>query len=208
MRFRPIGLVLSGVVVASSACSMDSTAPSALAAPESAAMAKGGLAGQNGSATSERPDRLVGSGTVYTVVIDPKQRNLLRFGPHTLEIPAKAICRFNSGYGLAVFDQDCKPEHAPVAITAIVRATADGIPRIDLFPQMRFDPTSTVTLTLYVPSLTPATATRNILYCATKSLSGCVDESLLDPNLRTDADYGAHTLFRRIKHFSGYFVES
>jgi hypothetical protein len=203
MRFRPIGLLLSGVVVASSACSMDATAPSSLAAPTSAVMAKGSNAGDR------RDDELARSlVATYTVTIDPQRRNLLRFGPHTLDIPAKAVCSTKSGYGLESFDLACKGEKAPITITAVVRSTADGTPRIDLLPELRFNPKKQVTLTLYVPTLTPASSGWNILYCATHSLSLCVDESQLDPTLATHADYQSHTLFRRIKHFSGYFVES
>ena len=209
MRFRPIGLLLSGVVVASSACSMDATAPSSLAAPEQAVMARGGVGGQSGRLNSESDDRFAGSvPTTYRVTIDPKRRNLLRFGPHTLDIPARAICSSHSGYGLQVFDLDCTPEKSSVTITAVVRATAEGIPRIDLSPQMRFDPQTTVTLSLYVPNLSRASSPWTILYCATQSLAQCVDESVLDPSLATRANYRESTLFRRIKHFSGYFVES
>lgn len=182
---------------------MDATAPSSLAAPESAVMAKGSHPGK------WHDEVVVGSlSTTYTVTIDPQRRNLLRFGPHTLDIPAKAVCDPSSGYDLESFDRGCKGEKAPITITAVVSSTADGTPRIDLMPELRFSPKKSVTLTLYVPTLTSAWSDRSILYCATQSLAACVDESLLDPTLRTHADYESGTLFRRIKHFSGYFVES
>jgi hypothetical protein len=207
MRLRPIGLLLSGVVVASSACSMDATAPSSsMSAPQGAMMAK---SGQNDEVGNGRGDRFAGSvGTTFTVTIDPKRRNLLRFGPHTLEIPARAICGSGSGYGLQYFDRDCRAEQSSVTITAVVRATPDGIPRIDMYPQMRFDPRATVTLTMYVPHLSPTTSDWKILYCATHSTALCVDESLRDPTLVTRTNYRESTLFRRIRHFSGSFVES
>jgi hypothetical protein len=34
-----------------------------------------------------------------------------------------------------------------------------------------------------------------------------VDEAQLDPTLVTQVDAASNTVFRRIKHFSGYFVE-
>jgi hypothetical protein len=206
MRCRLVGLLLSGVVVASSGCSMDATVPSSLAAPQSAAMARSGQGEQHAQGTDGGDKHLSGSAT-YRVTIDPTRPNLLRFGPHTLEIPAGAVCDRPSGYGPGAFDEPCDAETKPVAITAVVRTTAVGVPRIDLLPEMRFSPTHTVTLTLYVPSLTPESSQPNILYCATPSLL-CVDESQRDPTLVTHANYEARTLFRRIKHFSGYFVES
>jgi hypothetical protein len=206
MRFRPFGLLVSGLVVASSACSMDATAPSSLAVPAGAAMARGG----QGAGVNSEPvgDRFAGStATTYTVTIDPRRRNLLHFGPHTLDIAAKAICSPASGYGISKFDLSCKDEKNPVTITAVVRSTASGIPRIDLMPEMRFSPKRTVTLSLYVPTLTPGESIGRILYCATQTMELCVDEAELDPDLATHADYRTNTLFRRIKHFSGYFVE-
>ena len=207
MRFRLIGLLLSGVVVAASACSMDATAPSSLAAPESAVMAKGGR--PIGVSSEPVGDRFAGATfTTYTVTIDPQRRNVLHFGPHTLEIPPKAVCNPTSGYGLGSFDLDCKGEKDPVTITAIVRATESGIPRIDLMPQLRFSPRRAVTLTLYVPNLSHESSAWNILYCATQTTEFCIDETELDPSLATHADYRSSTLFRRIKHFSGYYVET
>ena len=204
MRSRPIGLLLCGVFVASSACSIDATMPSSLAVPDGAAKATKGA----GPSSESVGDRFAGSsGTTYTVTIDPLRRNVLHFGPHSLDIPAQAICSPDSGYGAELFDRDCKREKAPVTITALVRSAEDGTPRIDLMPQMRFSPKRIVTLVLYVPNLTREYAERNILYCATQSMELCVDEAALDPSMRTHANLGASTLFRRIRHFSGYFVE-
>jgi hypothetical protein len=208
VRLRPLGLLLFGLMVVSSACSMDATAPASLAAPESAALARGGKS-THGPGSVTAVDLFAGaSATTYTVTIEPQRRNVLHFGPHTLDIPANAICDEQSGYGAEVFELDCRRENRRVTITATVRSTATGIPRIDLMPAMRFSPSRTVTLTLYVPDLSPASAPWNILYCATETTDVCVDESLFDATMRTQANFGTSTLFRRIKHFSGYFVES
>jgi len=40
-------------------------------------------------------------------------------------------------------------------------------------------------------------------YC---NAAGCVDESLTDPDLRSNVDVENKVVFRRIKHFSGYVV--
>lgn len=206
MRFRPIFLLLSGVV-ASSACSMDATAPTSQMAPISDAGAAKGKPGE--TFLAPRPDPFSGStGVSYTVTINPQVTNVLRFGAHTLVIPGHAICTASAGYGLDVFDEDCRTENKRVTISALVRETADGVPRIDFMPRLRFSPRESVTLWLHVPSLTPESPIGTILYCATATTVICVDEAAVDPALRTFPDYITHTLFRRIKHFSGYFVET
>jgi hypothetical protein len=203
MRARPLGLLLSGVVVASSACSMDATAPSSpMAAPAPAVRATGNYSGGGSD------DHFPTAGAVtYVVTVDPQRSNLLHFGGHTLKIPANAICNENAGYGVESFDLGCKAEKDPVTITAIVRASESGIPRIDLLPQLRFSPKRAVTLSLRVPDLQSIGPSPTILYCSTASTDLCIDESVLDPTLATHADVRASTLFRRIKHFSGYFVQ-
>ena len=194
MRFRPTGLLLSGVVIAASACSMDATAPASTAPAIAAARVPTTSRGKAKEAT-------------YVVTIDPQRSQVLRFGDYTLELPANAICDRKSGYGLDAFNLDCKAEKDPVTITAVVQSTAKGVSRIDLLPEMRFDPKRVVTLSLFVADApTPASSPR-ILYCPTTSTADCIDEVLLDPTLATQVDAASSTVFRRIKHFSGYFVE-
>jgi hypothetical protein len=207
MRFRPIGLLLSGVVVASSACSTDATAPSPMAVAERAASAKGREPGV--ALILSTDDRFADvTRTTYTVTIDPNRRNLLHFGPHSLDIPARAICSADSDYGIESFDRECALSSKPVTITAVVRATTTGIPRIDFSPELRFSPRRAVVLNLYVPDVSPRAITGRIIYCPTDTMIGCVDEAAIDHSLETHIDYRASTLFRRIKHFSGYFVET
>ena len=143
----------------------------------------------------------------YAVTIDPQRPNLLRFGPFTLELPANSVCNRDSGYGLDVFDLDCKTAKDPIRITALVRSLDGGIPRIDLMPEMRFNPKRVVTLTLSLADAPMPASSPRILYCATLSTTACVDEAELDPTLVTQMDAATRTVFRRIKHFSGYFVE-
>ena len=205
MRSRSIGLILSGIVL-SSACSMEPTAPALLEPVSAPAGSRAGSAKDNSPAVI---DEFAGeSSTSYTVTIDPRRRNVLHFGPHTLDIPSRAICTATSGYGASSFELDCPRETGAVTITALVRSTATGIPRIDVSPAMRFSARRTVILSLYVPTLTPDPSAWRILYCATPSMDACIDEAELDPTLATHLDYGSRTLFRRIKHFSGYYVES
>jgi hypothetical protein len=209
MRFRPTGLLLSGIVVASSACSTDATAPAStapsIAAPRAAATWSG--SDWSGAESVLRSAGGAATGTTYVVTIDPQHAHALHFGAYRLDLPGNAICDRESGYGLDVFDLDCKAEKDPVTITALVTSTANGIPRIDLLPEMRFNPKRVVTLSLFVADPpTPASSPR-MLYCPTTSTTSCVDEAQLDPTLATQVDAASNTVFRRIKHFSGYFVE-
>jgi hypothetical protein len=211
MRFRPIGLLLSGIVVASSACSMDATAPASTAPSIAAAREPATWSGNASSKARSRllPSRVDGKAeeATYVVTIDPQRAQVLRFGDYTLELPGNAICDQESGYGLDVFDLDCRAEKDRVTITAIVSSSANGVPRIDLLPEMRFSPKRVVTLSLFVANAPTLASSPRILYCPTTTTAQCIDEAQLDPTLATRMDTATSTVFRRIKHFSGYFVE-
>lgn len=205
MRFRFLAFALSGVVVASSACAVDSTAPLPVAAPDGAALSKGhNDDARAGAVISQGPD---GEVAIYTFTIDPRQSHLLTFGAHTLTLPANAVCDGGAQYGLTFWDAPCTPERSMVTFTAKVRGASKGLPRVEFTPDLRFSPQTDVMLSLHVKGKRWAQAASwRILYCATWGYSGCVDESLLDPSLTTYLDRPAHTVFRRIKHFSGYLV--
>jgi hypothetical protein len=207
MRPRPLSLAIFGVLVASSACAIDATAPSSLTAPGSAVASRG----QEDSGQSDEEQGSGGSGvSIYKVRIDPTRSNLLRFGPHTLSLPANAVCGVQSaGYGLTLFDGPCLAETQRVAITATVTSDVSGHPRIDFLPNLRFSPQKEVILSLYVGDVTAASITSwRIFYCPTPGTTvGCMDESLLDASLVTHFDARRGVVFRRIKHFTGYFVQ-
>jgi hypothetical protein len=200
MRLRPLALALWGVLVASSACS-DATGPSRLAAPAGAAPSQQSVGQQDHESGWSRA-------TSYEVTIDPRRRNVLGFAPYTVSLPANSVCSLDgSGYGIATFDTPCAPERDPVRIRATVSMDAHGHPRIDLQPQMRFNPSKTVVLSTYLgqAALLSADSWR-ILFCPGSILQGCVDESLYDHSLTTEVDLKTGIIYRRIKHFSGYLA--
>jgi hypothetical protein len=201
MRPRLLGLVLFAALLASSACSIDATAPASLAAPAAVTASRQQGAEQDDQG-SER-----GAGAHYSIRIDPTRRNLLHFGPHTLLLPASSVCSAeDSGYGLGIFDEECTPETRPVTIVATVSKDPRGHPRIDLKPEMRFSPDRTVVLSLYVGRADiQSLSSWRILYCPFAGFQGCVDESLSDPSLTAHADIEAGIVYRRLKHFSGYW---
>jgi hypothetical protein len=200
MRLRPLALTLSGVLVASSACS-DATAPSHVAAPASAAALLQSVGQHDHQGGWSRT-------ASYEMTIDPRRRNVLQFGPYTLSMPANAVCSLaGSGYGVDAFDTPCATERDPVTIRATVSTDARGHQRIDLQPQMRFNPTKTVVLSMDVgrAALLSADSWR-IFFCPGTSFQGCVDESVYDQSLTTEIDLKQGIIYRRIKHFSGYLA--
>jgi hypothetical protein len=206
MRIRILAaIVTGGVVVASSACGVDSTSPVPVQAsptPERAA--------RLGPTAAEKALVGVADGT-YRVTFDPSRDQVFSLGPNRLEIPANAVCALgSSSYGSQYWNSPCTPERQPVRLTVIVKDANSDHPSVDFQPAMRFSPSKTVSLYFYVPRVT-RTEARNwlILYCPPSgSGSGkCVNEAELDRDLRTYIDYDASVLFRRIKHFSRFTVD-
>jgi hypothetical protein len=205
MRLRYLLLAMSGVVVASSACSTDATSPLPLTAPESAGLSKDGLPDGKAKPVKGTTDD---DSSTYVIQVDPRRDNYLQFGEHSLWLPSNSICDpSTSTYGMGTWDQACSPLTTKITITAKVRSTAGGLPRIDFEPALRFNPRRNVFLTLAVrgKQAKEAVAMR-ILYCPTNASKSCVDEALTDPSLETVLDRPDKLVYRRIKHFSGYLV--
>lgn len=210
MRNRFLALLVSGVVVASSAaCSVDSSVAPALsgsAASTSRAPSDGIIIGNPGK--GNKPTLGVGDSAEYTFTVNPTQSNTLQLGLHTLSIPANAVCGLaTSGYGLDLWNATCAPETASLTITAKVHGSASGYPRVDFEPALRFNPQTTVVLAMFMKHATTTEAKNwRILYCPTQADKTCYDESIVDASLTTTADWHNNRLMRRIKHFSGYMV--
>ncbi len=202
MRLRYLIIAMSGVVVASSACSTDATSPLPLAAPENAGFLKGGVnPPQATDKDSSREDD-------YTFRIDPRRDNYLAFGDHSLWIPAHSVCDpATSDYGIGTWNLACTPLTTGITISAKVRSASGGLPRVDLQPAIRFNPAHEVILNFFVKGKQAKDAAEmRILYCPTSSTKDCVDESQADQSLQTVLDRPDKRVFRRIKHFSGYLV--
>ena len=218
-------LLVGGIVVASSACSVDSldqtTAPQSALKPTVSAFRGPGSAGFSAAAGSSIPD-MSRDGT-YNVNLNPAVENTLVMGPNTLVIPAFSVCELgSSGYGVSFWNAPCAPETRTVQLTVSVNSSGSGA-SIDFNPALRFSPLNKVVLTLSAPNVSVQDS-KNwvILYCptTTSTTSGngsggsgtgkdgnkCVNESLTDKDLQTFIDFDAKQLFRRIKHFSRYTV--
>ncbi len=195
------GSALALVTGLLAACSSErSTAPSRVAAsttPEKT----------SGFTLSDPSKALYGvSDGTFSVTFSPGRDQSFSLGPNRLDIPANAICRLDgSGYGAAYWNSSCVSETQNVTLTVVIKDAASDHPRVDFSPAMRFNPTKSVQLFMYVPNATSTDARNWVMkYC--DDLNLCVDESLKDRDLQSYVDRQANVVFRRVKHFSGYMV--
>jgi hypothetical protein len=145
----------------------------------------------------------VADGT-YSFTIDPSQAQSLSLGASHLDIPANAVCDLaTSSYGVGTWNDACSHQTEAFTVTAVVRNAATDHPSVEFQPALRFSPEANVNLYLYVTDQATLDASRVMQYC---NATGCVDESLTDPDLRSNVDVENKVVFRRIKHFSGYVV--
>jgi hypothetical protein len=133
-----------------------------------------------------------------------------RIGRHAVVFPAHSVCDpSTSGYGATLWDAPCSPSTRGVAVHAVVRKQA-GVTWVDFSPELRFVPSNNpsrwVWLFLHTPQAKNARGDLsrfNIAYA--ESIGGVmVNDAAADPTLRTYVDPFSGTMFRRVKHFSGY----
>jgi hypothetical protein len=215
-QFRIAALLLvGGIVVASSACSVDGISPTS--SERSLAPGASPLLSSNsgpGSGSSAFAD---GS---YTFNVNPTVDQVITLGGSRVVLPANSVCAIGvSGYGPTLWDNGCNPQRKSFTLKVTVAGSGTENAALDFQPSMRFNPTKTVTMDLFVPQLNAATGYDwKIFYCPTPSGKPgarlgtnlmradptCVDESLADPSLKITVDYQNHVLTRRLKHFSAY----
>lgn len=126
-------------------------------------------------------------------------------GNQVISIPAGAICDLStSGYGATFWDQSCNPLVGSVVITATVFTSPEGQPYVDFQPAMRFSPDKQVVLFMQ-EGANDGTRMTAIKYCNADLY--CVDESLADPSLIPFRIGDTKIIGRRVKHFSGYWLD-
>jgi hypothetical protein len=231
-RVRVLAAIVgSGIVVASSACTVDvpTSAPGSLAPTAAPSFARGpsGATATGAATLPTLPTTPTVPNGVYGITFDPATDNVLTIGPNRLVLPANSVCNLtSSGYGEAFWNQSCAPETKPVTLTITVSGSGGAQASIDFQPALRFNPLTNVTISFFVPEVSRTDAKEwLILYCPSATVSSttvngsggsgggkggskCVNESLTDKDLKTFVDYDASVLLRRIKHFSAYRVDS
>lgn len=152
---------------------------------------------------------LVGIGDgAYSITFDPSVDNSFVLGANYLSLPANSVCKLDgsSGYGPEFWNASCVPETDSVTISVQIYDANTDHPRLDFFPAMRFNPATSVQLYIYVPTdMSTFARTWVMKYCNDAAV--CTNEALTDADLATSVDPNAHMVFRRIKHFSGYFID-
>jgi hypothetical protein len=192
-------LVASGSTLLA-ACSRDVTAPSASTprvTPERVSSFRPSKAARSLYGVSDG---------VYTLSFDPSQDQSFNMGLNHLDMPANSVCDIaGSSYGVEYWNDACVPQTDSVTVTVVITGASTDNPRIDFQPAMRFSPDKNVQLFMYAPSPSLSDSWK-LAYC--NDLNVCVDESKTDPDLQSFVDHTASVVFRRVKHFSGYFLTS
>lgn len=144
-------------------------------------------------------------------------------GDFDVVIPANAVCDpKTTPYGPQHWDSDCRPANRSITVNVVAERHKDRV-TVDFQPDLRFRPSAgwvTVRTDAYRDLLT-SDALRQlsvsssyfnnfaILYVPTGGNSR-VDEvrSTGDASLVTHVDLGSGIVWRRVKHFSGYMINS
>ena len=191
-------IIVTGCVLLTAACNGDRSplAPITRSQP-------GPLAADQVSSgtTTQVGDTLI---TVF-LVNNADTTNVRLFDMADLTFTPNAICDLSSSYGPTEWDQPCEPNAAPVTVTARGWRDADGHPRVDFQPHLRFNPASDPVFITLKDASRKAASDLAILYCA-DGVARCYDEAILDPSLATFRSGKKYS--RRIKHFSGYNIAS
>jgi len=200
-------IALFVILAAASACSDATSAPRAAERPAFDVQALQPLAARGDGGPREA--RISDGDNVLTLTIDPRVSRTYAFGENWIYFPAHSICDpATSGYGPTLWDSPCTPLNQPIEVT-VKWSSKGGYSFATFSPQIRFVPADArspfrwVVLSLHTQKRLHELDAYSILY---NSGDGWVDESLTDPTLRAWLDPLHNSIYRRVKHFSGYMV--
>ncbi len=200
-----VALALTGVIVASSACGVDSSTGSAAA--------RDGASAAGISSFAPAPSKIlygIPDGVYKFKVEAGKAASLNIGGTSRLDIPEDGICDLaTSGYGPSTWDAPCSPTKQDVDITVTSTGAGTSNPKLDFVPALRFNPSKSVRLSMYGRNVTDADAASWVIkYCTLDAagVNNCVNESVNDASLKTYIDSDKSVAFRRIKHFSEFLL--
>lgn len=210
-------LAVAGALVTTLAiggCS-DSTAPT------SAARSRGISVGPDGR-PELRPSALFGGFRTTTFTVTAAGGTFDVGGMFTVSFPANSICDpSSSSYGPGTWDSPCNTlaDGGSVTIKATYGFTLTGGPVVDFSPALRFNPKTTVILTTnaYAPVLTTFRSYFaanpgvfryfGVYYTPDFGTTGLTDAGY-DDSQATHVNLTTGSVWRRVKHFSGYNVTS
>lgn len=209
------------VLAAASACSDAPSAPRAAEQPpfDVSALqpldARGGPDARMNGPRAGRADgpRADQSDTENTldITIDPNVSRTYAFGQNWIYFPAHSICDpATSGYGVTLWDTPCTAINRPITVT-VNWSSKGGHAYARFEPELRFVPADAqshwrwVILSLHDQRRLHDVNDYNILYYGGQSI-GWINEQLQDPTLTAWIDRATNSVFRRVKHFSGYML--
>lgn len=211
MQVRRV-VALLVVLTAASACSDAANAPRTAERPAFDVQALQPNALRAGEGGPRAHDDRSSPGTddnAATLRIDPNVSRTYAFGENWIYFPAHSICDpATSGYGPTLWDTPCTALNQPVDVT-VKWSSKGGYSYATFSPELRFVPADTrtvyrwVILSLHTQRKLHELDNYNILY---NWNDGWIDESLTDPTLKAWLDPLHNSIFRRVKHFSGYMV--
>lgn len=197
------GAALTLVGMAMTACSETPSAPQ----QGKSASAPGAVFDQTSGnkGIGRKNPNFVGYSVTFTV--DPTRDQTFSAANYRISFPAGSICDpATSGYNPTLWDTDCAALTQPITITAQVDVKHGHI-WADFSPSLRFVPSKTVLLTLIDAAPLPSLSSPTILWNR-PSDGKWVEEGAYDPSMRSTADFGANSVTRRLKHFSGYLLST
>ena len=211
------GAVLMLAAVAATACSDVPTAPASGREAADASFGRGYSSGpkdknydsdDDPSLPDDPKGKHVAKTGVTTFVVNPTQTRTYDFGPHSVYIPANAICDpQTAGYAEELWDSPCELLRDPITVTVRWEGKG-GHGAVTFEPDLRFAPSSNplrwVWLTLRDKKL--ISDYRNYAILWQSPTQGWVDESATDPSLKSFVSKSSNTVYRPLKHFSGYLV--
>jgi len=208
---RSIALVV--VLAGAAACSDTASAPRPAERPAFDVQALQPLAsrgaGYGGPGTRDSRSSEGNDDNVITLQIDPNVSRTYAFGDNWIYFPSRSICDpATSGYGPTLWDTPCTPLTRPITVT-VKWSSKGGYSYATFSPELRFVPADSRTVSRWVIlSLHPnrklhEADTYDILYSWN---GGWIDEALIDPTLKAWLDPLHNSIYRRVKHFSGYMV--
>lgn len=138
---------------------------------------------------------------------------------YTITFPPNSVCDpSTSTYGPTEWDAPCSTLRGRPLTVHAVMSTVGGV-GVDFTPPLRFSPNAVVTLSTnkFAPYLIgnsayflahPALLNFLSIYYAPSINSSYLSDFGGDPSVITHVNFASGTVWRRIKHFSGYFMSS
>ena len=210
MRSKSL-LLLVGAAAALAVACRDAVAPTARSASPFSASPEFSKSGSNPNRTQLGTLELSPNGGTYHV------------GDFDIVVPAGAVCDpETTKYGVKHWDDDCAPARQSVSVNVVAKKHGQTV-SVDFEPDLRFRPSagwvtlqtsafSSVLTNNSVRQISPSSSffqSFAILYVPTGGQSH-IDEfrSTGDESMVTHVDLRTGTVWRRVKHFSGYLVSA